>query len=156
MAGSINPLGLSGEHRPLRLRIWNRDGGSDDSLLVKHASGTDTVCGGIDYTLFRVSTEAGKPLKQFIANPVELLFVTDTGNLRPVCGIVAAAAEGQSDGGLATYQLIVRDALSLLEKTRNTASSAMQAKSTSRTPCSRSGLPPILWPRVPSTSGCAD
>ncbi len=59
-------------------------------------------------------------LKQFIANPVELQFVTDSGDLRSVCGIVAAAIEGHGDGALATYQLIVRDAFSLLEKTCNT------------------------------------
>lgn len=46
--------------------------------------------------------------------------MTDTGALRTVCGIVGGATEGQSDGGLATYQLIIRDAISLLEETCNT------------------------------------
>ena len=78
------------------------------------------MCGGIEYHLLCVATRVGMPLKEFIANPVELLFVTDTGNLRSVCGIVAEAAEGQSDGGLATYQLTVRDAFALLDKTCNT------------------------------------
>ncbi|GJI92308.1 hypothetical protein RugamoR1_54710 [Rugamonas sp. R1(2021)] len=67
-----------------------------------------------------VSTKAGMPLKQFLANPVELQFVTDSGGLRSVCGIVSGVIEGQGDGGLATYQLIVQDAFSLLEKTCNT------------------------------------
>ena len=52
--------------------------------------------------------------------PVELQFVTDAGGLRSVCGIVAGAEEGQSDGGLATYQLIVRDALALMDQRVNT------------------------------------
>ena len=43
--------------------------------------------------------------------PVELQFVTDRGDLRAVCGIVAQAAAGQSDGGLASYELVVRDGL---------------------------------------------
>lgn len=120
MVVSDNTLGLYGEHRPLRLRIWNLGGISEDTLLVKHAHGTETLCGGVEYALLCVSTRSGMPLKQFIANPAELLFVTDTGEFRSVCGIVAAAAEGQADGGLATYQLIVRDALCLLEKTRTT------------------------------------
>lgn len=60
------------------------------------------------------------PLKQFLANPVEVQFVTDTGGMRSVCGIVSAVAEGNADGGLATYHLIVRDAFSLLEHTCNT------------------------------------
>lgn len=117
---AIELTGLTGANRPIRLRLWNEDGVADDMLLVKHVSGVETICGGIEYVLLCVSTKAGMPLKQFIANPVELQFVTDSGCLRSVCGIVASAVEGQSDGGLALYQLIVRDALSLLEKSCNT------------------------------------
>lgn len=112
--------GLSGENRPIGLRLWNKRGKTADPLLVQHVSGVETICGGIDYTLLCVSTRAGLPLKQFIANPAELRFVTDTGDSRYVCGIVAAVAEGQSDGGLATYRLAVRDAFALLDKTCNT------------------------------------
>ena len=111
---------LTDANRPIRLRIFTARGVRDDLLLVKHVSGVESMCGGIDYSLLCVSTRAGLALKQFIANPVELQFVTDTGGLRSVCGIVAAATEGQGDGGLATYQLIVRDALALLDKTSNT------------------------------------
>lgn len=111
---------LTDANRPIRLRIFTARGVRDDLLLVKHVSGIESMCGGIDYSLLCVSTSAGLALKQFIANPVELQFVTDTGGLRSVCGIVAAATEGQGDGGLATYQLVVRDALALLDKTSNT------------------------------------
>jgi type VI secretion system secreted protein VgrG len=111
---------LSDARRPIRLRLSNERGVADDLLLVKHVSGSETICGGIDYSLLCVSPHAGMALKRFIANPVELQFVTDTGGLRSVCGIVAAATEGQGDGGLATYQLVVRDAFSLLDKTSNT------------------------------------
>lgn len=113
-------FGLTGTNRPIRVRFKNQSGLVDDVLLIKHVSGIETMCGGIDYSLLCVSTRAGLPLKQFIATPVEVQFVTDTGGLRSVCGIVAGATEGQNDGGLATYQLIVRDALSLLDKTCNT------------------------------------
>jgi type VI secretion system secreted protein VgrG len=113
-------FGLNGTNRPIRLRLASGGGAGDDVLLIKHVSGIETICGGIEYALLCVSTQAGLPLKRFIANPVEVQFVTDSGGLRSVCGIVAGAAEGQSDGGLATYQLIVRDALSLLDKTCNT------------------------------------
>ncbi|NHZ66108.1 type VI secretion system Vgr family protein [Massilia genomosp. 1] len=111
---------LSEANRPIRLRLCGGNGVLDDKLLVKHVSGTETMCGGIEYCLLCVATQTGMALKQFIANPVELQFVTASGGLRSVCGIVAGAAEGQSDGGLATYQLIVRDAFSLLDKTCNT------------------------------------
>ncbi|MGW8394485.1 type VI secretion system Vgr family protein [Pseudoduganella sp. HUAS MS19] len=116
----LDLTGLTEANRPIRLRLFRGEGSADDKLLVKHVSGVETMCGGIEYSLLCVSSEAGLPLKQFMANPVELQFVTDTGGLRSVCGIVASAIEGQGDGGLATYQLIVRDALSLLDKTSNT------------------------------------
>ena len=60
------------------------------------------------------------PLKNFIGVPAELQIVTDRGQLRRICGIVVEAASGQSDGGLATYQLVMRDALSVLENKVNT------------------------------------
>ena len=112
--------GLTEANRPIRLRLSNEKGVVDDLLLVKHVSGVETICGGIEYSLLCVANQAGMPLKQFIANPVELQFVTDSGGLRSVCGIVGGVVEGQSDGGLATYQLIVRDAFSLFEQTCNT------------------------------------
>ena len=117
---SIDLCGMSEANRPMRLRMSTETGVRDDLLLVKHVSGVETICGGIEYSLLCVANQAGMPLKQFIANPVELQFVTDVGGLRSVCGIVGSAAEGECDGGLATYQLIVRDAFSLLEQTCNT------------------------------------
>jgi type VI secretion system secreted protein VgrG len=111
---------LTQANRPIRLRISTDQGVADDLLMVKHVSGVETVCGGIEYRLLCVSTKAGLPLKQFSAAPVELQFVTDGGGLRSVCGIVSQAIEGESDGGLASYQLIVRDALAIMEKRLNT------------------------------------
>jgi type VI secretion system secreted protein VgrG len=112
--------GLTDENRPIRLRLFTSNGVVDDLLLVKHVSGVEAICGGIEYSVLCVSSYAGMELKNFVANPVELQFVTDQGRLRGVCGIVGGVVEGQSDGGLATYQLIIRDAFSLLEQTCNT------------------------------------
>ncbi|MES2741486.1 MAG: type VI secretion system Vgr family protein [Pseudomonadota bacterium] len=111
--------GLSEANRPIRLRLWNEQGAVNDLLLVKRVSGSEQVCGGIEYRLLCVAAQAGLELKQFMAMPVELQFVTDTGGMRSVCGLVAGAEEGESDGGLATYQLIVRDALSIMEMGSN-------------------------------------
>ena len=116
----LDLTGLTEANRAIRLRLSGEQGVVDDLLLVKHVSGVETICGGIEYSLLCVASQAGLPLKQFIANAVELQFVTDSGGLRSVCGIVGGVVEGQSDGGLATYQLIVRDAFSLLEQTCNT------------------------------------
>lgn len=113
-------LGLSDANRAIRLRLLTAEGLIDDLLIVKYASGRESMWGGLEYSLQCVSTIAGMELKKFIANPAEIQFVTDSGTLRSVCGIISEAIEGQSDGGLATYQLIIRDVLSLLEQTCNT------------------------------------
>ena len=120
----LNVAGLSSQlsqsNRPLRLRLWHPDSQLDDVLLVKHVGGKETLCGGIEYRLLCLSTQAALPLKDFMALPAELQFVTDRGRFRSVCGIVAQASAGRSDGGLASYQLVVRDALALMEQRINT------------------------------------
>jgi type VI secretion system secreted protein VgrG len=111
---------LTQSSRPIRLRLSHPDSVLEDVLLIKHVSGHESLCGGIEYRLLCVSTHVAIPLKEFIAVPVELQFTTDRGQLRAVCGIVSQASAGQSDGGLATYQLVMRDALSLMEQRVNT------------------------------------
>ncbi|KAB8041825.1 type VI secretion system Vgr family protein [Janthinobacterium aquaticum] len=111
---------LTTASRPLRLRLAYADGLNDDLLLPQRASGSEAVCGGVEYRILCVAGEVQLPLKQFIAVPAQLQIVTDCGQLHSVCGIVAEACAGQSDGGLATYQLVLRDALALMEKRINT------------------------------------
>ena len=111
--------GLSEANRPIRLRLSGAQRVFDDVLLVKSVAGHEALCGGIEYRLLCVSLNAQLPLKEFVALPIELQFVTAAGELRSVCGIVAQAASGKSDGGLATYQLVVRDALALMEQRTN-------------------------------------
>ena len=112
--------GLSEANRPIRLRLSQEQHVLEDVLLVKRITGNETLCGGLEYRLLCVSTHADLPLKAFITLPVELQFVTDRGDVRAVCGIVAQAAAGQADGGLATYELVVRDALALMAQRTNT------------------------------------
>lgn len=112
--------GLSEADRPIRLRLTYKRRVLDDVVLVKRVTGHESLCGGLEYRLLCISTRADLPLKEFIALPVELQFVTDRGDARAVCGIVAQVAAGQSDGELATYQLVVRDALALMDQRVNT------------------------------------
>lgn len=114
------PSSLTQTRRPIRLRLAHQGKILDDVLLVKHVWGQEKICGGIEYRLLCVTTQSGLPLKEFLALPAELQFVTDQGQLRSICGIVSQASAGQSDGGLATYQLVVRDALVLMEQRINT------------------------------------
>lgn len=111
---------LTDSNRPIRLRLSGEQGALTDRLLVKHVKGQADICGGFEYRLLCVAGRAGLPLKTFIAMAAELQFVTDRGELYSICGIVEQAAEGESDGGLATYQLVIRDALSLMETRINT------------------------------------
>jgi type VI secretion system secreted protein VgrG len=121
---SFNSAGLAPDltqsNRPLRLRLSKQGSVLEDVLLITHVSGQETLCGGTEYRLLCISEHAALPLKEFIALPVELQFVTDLGELHSICGIVAQASAGQSDGALATYQLVVRDALALMEQRINT------------------------------------
>lgn len=111
---------LTASNRPLRMRIAFPEGVSDDLLLPQRVKGSESICGGIEYHIDCLATDAKLPLKQFIALPLELQFVTDRGGLRKVCGIVTEARAGHSDGGLASYQLTVRDALAIMEQRVNT------------------------------------
>lgn len=111
---------LSQTKRPIRLRLSYRNQVLDHVLLVKHVYGREALCGGLEYRVLCLSTQVGLPLKEFIALPAEVQFVTDQGRLHSVCGIVAQVSAGESDGGLATYHLLLRDALTLMEQRINT------------------------------------
>lgn len=78
------------------------------------------MCGGFEFQILCVSESATLALKDFIGAPCELQIVTDRGGLRRLCGIVTAAASGQSDGGMGTYKLTMRDALAVMEGNINT------------------------------------
>ncbi|UTY60694.1 type VI secretion system tip protein VgrG [Massilia sp. erpn] len=107
-------------NRPLRLRLAHSSGLMEDVLLPQRISGSEAVCGGVEYRVLCVSLNAHLPLKELIALPAAIDIVTDRGDVRSVCGIVSQASAGESDGGLASYQLVVRDALGILEKRINT------------------------------------
>jgi type VI secretion system secreted protein VgrG len=112
--------GLSTANRALRLRLALDDGFTDSLLLPQRANGVDTICAGFEYSVLCVSTHADLKLKNFIGVSAEIQIVTDGGELRSVCGIVTQAASGQSDGGLATYQLTLVDALTAMDLRTNT------------------------------------
>lgn len=106
--------------RPLGLALAGPNEVRDDVLLPQQMIGKEFVCGGFEYRILSLSDDAGLALKDFIGVPAELRIVTDQGQLRRICGILTEAASGQSDGALATYQLVMRDALSIMEGRNNT------------------------------------
>ena len=110
---------LSTAHRALRLRLAHAEDLLEDALLPQQIVGSESICGGIEYRVACVSSEPALALKHFIALPAEVQIVTDRGALRSICGIVTEARAGDSDGALTSYQLVVRDALAIMEKRVN-------------------------------------
>lgn len=110
---------LSTAHRALRLRLAHAEELSDEILLPQRITGCEAICGGIEYRVSCVASDPALPLKELIALPAEIQVVTDRGQLRSICGIVTEARSGDADGALATYQLVLRDALAVMEKRVN-------------------------------------
>ena len=116
----VQPKDLITTNRPLRLRLDCSTQLSDDMLLPQRVYGSESICGSLEYRILCVSARAQLPLKEFIGLPAALDIVTDRGELRSVCGMITEMAAGDSDGGLASYQLVLRDALSIMDKRINT------------------------------------
>ena len=110
---------LSTAHRPLRLRLAHGGQLAEDVLLPQRVVGHEAICGGIDYRVACLASSPHIALKDLIALPAELQFVTDRGMLRSVCGIVTEARAGDADGGLAGYELVLRDVFAVMEKRSN-------------------------------------
>jgi type VI secretion system secreted protein VgrG len=108
------------DSRPLRLRLAHPSQILEDVLLPQQVQGNESICGSIEYRILCVSLDAFIPLKELIALPAAVDIVTDRGDLRSVCGIITEAHAGDSDGGLASYQLVLRDALSIMDKRNST------------------------------------
>ena len=108
------------DNHPLRLRLARPTQMLNDVLLPQRVQGSESICGSIEYRNLCVALDAFILLKEMIALPVAEDIVTDRGDLRSVCGIVTEARAGDSDGGLASYQLVLRDALSIMERRNNT------------------------------------
>ncbi|MGK5025470.1 type VI secretion system Vgr family protein [Janthinobacterium sp. RB2R34] len=114
------PDHLSGEHRPLHLRLASTPGLPAGALIPQTVFGRQAICGGIAYRMLCVSHHGGLPLASLVGLPAALDIVTDRGELCSVCGIVTEASAGDSDGGLASYQLVFTDVFSVMEKRINT------------------------------------
>ena len=116
---SFDPL-LSQRKRAIRLTLGTSDEAFTSLLLPQRADIRESLFGGIDGCISCVSTAIGIPLAALIGVPASIEFATDTGELHAINGIVVDAREGECDGSLATYQLFVEDALSVLERRINT------------------------------------
>ena len=111
---------LNASNRPVRLKLFHRNKAIDDILLPQFVSGAESICNGFEYHIHCVATSFNLPLKEFIGVPASLEFVTDRGQTRSVSGLVAQAYSGECDGAIASYRLVVRDALAIMKQRVNT------------------------------------
>lgn len=115
--GGAEQLGnlLTASNRPLRMQLGFPEGVTGKVLLPHRIEGVEAICEGIEMRIYCLALDARLQLKSLIGLPAEVQIVTDQGALRSICGIVAEASAGESDGGLASYQLVMRDALAILD-----------------------------------------
>jgi type VI secretion system secreted protein VgrG len=111
---------LNAKNRPIRLKLFHQAEQTDDILLPQFVSGTESICAGFEYRINCVATTYSLPLKEFIGLPASLEFVNDRGELRKVSGLIAQASSGECDGAIASYQLVMRDAMAIMEQRINT------------------------------------
>jgi type VI secretion system secreted protein VgrG len=114
VADELNKI-LTASNRPLRMQLGFPDGVASDVLLPQRIEGVEAICDGIEMRIDCLALDAHLQLDRLIGLPVQVQIVTDQGQLRNICGIVATASAGESDGGLASYQLLMRDALAILD-----------------------------------------
>ncbi|SDF86884.1 type VI secretion system secreted protein VgrG [Paraburkholderia phenazinium] len=110
----------SQDSRPFRLYWRSSQKDLAGLLLIQRLDIREDLCGGIEGRLSCISTSVGVPLQTFLGQPLTVQLVTDQGALHSICAIVTDAHEGESDGSVATYQLVIRDALLIMERRINT------------------------------------
>jgi len=102
-----------GEHREYAEQL-------EDLLLPQRIDIRESLFGGVDGCVSCLSTSAGIPLNAVIGLPVSVQLMTDQGALHAINGIIVDAREGEGDGAFTAYQILIQDALSLLERRTNT------------------------------------
>jgi type VI secretion system secreted protein VgrG len=111
---------LRTNHRPIQLTLAHPQKMTADVLLPQFVQGSEAICSGFEYRVSCVATSNTLPLKELIGLPATLQFVNDRGQLRKVNGFVSEASSGESDGAIASYQLVIRDVFAIMEHRVNT------------------------------------
>lgn len=111
---------LHAKNRPVRLKLFHQNRETENVLLPQFVGGTESICGGFKYQIDCVATSHRLPLKEFIGTPAVLEFVNDRGQLRKICGLIAQASSGECDGAIASYQIVICEAMTIMEQRVNT------------------------------------
>jgi len=100
--------------RLLRLHFAAGAGIPENTLLPHRLTGFETVNGGLRYELVALSSDADIELKTLLGVPVQIEVLTDQGGDRVIVGLVTSVRQEGSDGGFASYRLVVESALAPL------------------------------------------
>lgn len=111
---------LNAKNRPIHLTLFHRKKQTDSILLPQLVVGTESVCDGLDYQVHCIATSPNLPLKEFIGLPATLKFVNDQGQLRRISGLITEANSGECDGAIASYRIVIRDAMAVMQQRVNT------------------------------------
>lgn len=114
---ALDSLGLTAQKRALHILFSNPD--LNTQVFLQRIDGLHQINQGVRAELICLSTHAAIPLKQFIGCQVAVDQVTDAGTLFRTTGIITEAQQGQSDGSLTLYKLVLQDPTALWHKRRN-------------------------------------
>ena len=115
--GALDKLGLGLQKRVISAQFSNPE--LNSQVVLQRIEGTHAINDGLSAELICLSTNPYISLKQFIGCQVAVNQVTDSGQLFRTTGIIAEATQGQSDGALSIYRLLMQDATALWHKRRN-------------------------------------
>ena len=113
----IENFGLSVQKRALHIHFSNEH--LNSQIFLQRMEGEHRINQGLRAELICLSTHAHIPLKQFIGGRAAIDQVTDLGQLQRMTGVITGASQGQSDGALTVYKLVIEDASALWHKRRN-------------------------------------
>ncbi|WP_141316530.1 type VI secretion system Vgr family protein [Acinetobacter pittii] len=113
----LERLGLVSQNRAVHIQFSNQS--LNQQVFLQRIEGEHTLNQGSVAELLCLSTNAHIALKQFIGCQVAIDQVTDAGQFFRTTGIITEASQGQSDGSLTIYNLILKDPTALWHKRRN-------------------------------------
>ncbi len=113
----IESFGLSVQQRTLHIHFSNEI--LNTQVFIQRIEGEHRINQGLRAELICLSAHAHIPLKQFIGGRAAIDQVTDLGQLQRITGVITGASQGQSDGALTVYKLVIEDATALWHKRRN-------------------------------------
>jgi type VI secretion system secreted protein VgrG len=101
--------------RSLKLHCAAASGIPANLLLPQRLTGHTEINGEFRYVLDTLCADVHVELKSILATPVELTVRTDAGTEQVISGIVTEVSQTGSEGGFASFRLVIESALSVLQ-----------------------------------------